>query len=98
MNDHCPSCGGAIGRDCFNPQECAEITRQMDYVAGMEDAKDAVNTELMRLRSAVAYCRMRLKRPGYRDHLDAILRGDKDDQIRNPDRTPVVLSDEDIPW
>lgn len=27
----CNSCGGAIGRDCFNPPECAEITRQMAY-------------------------------------------------------------------
>lgn len=23
---HCQSCGGQLGRDCFNPQECAEIT------------------------------------------------------------------------
>lgn len=23
----CPACGGLIGRDCFNPQECMEITR-----------------------------------------------------------------------
>ncbi len=26
---HCHSCGGAIGRDCWNPQECAEITERM---------------------------------------------------------------------
>lgn len=25
----CPSCGGLLGRDCFNPQECAEITSDM---------------------------------------------------------------------
>lgn len=25
----CVSCGGIIGRDCFNPQECAWITQQM---------------------------------------------------------------------
>lgn len=24
---NCPSCGGVVGRDCFNPQECMEITR-----------------------------------------------------------------------
>lgn len=24
----CHGCGGTIGRDCFNPQECEEITRQ----------------------------------------------------------------------
>lgn len=25
----CHSCGGVIGRDCFNPQECEAITRDM---------------------------------------------------------------------
>lgn len=25
----CHGCGGVIGRDCFNPQECEMITRQM---------------------------------------------------------------------
>lgn len=24
----CPACGGIIGRDCFNPEECMGITRQ----------------------------------------------------------------------
>ena len=48
--------------------------------------------EIIRLRAAVAYCRMRLKRDAYRDTLDAILRGDKDESIRNPDFTPMVLS------
>lgn len=24
---NCPACGGTIGADCFNPQECMEITR-----------------------------------------------------------------------
>lgn len=23
----CPSCGGVIGRDCFNPRDCAEISK-----------------------------------------------------------------------
>lgn len=27
---HCPSCGGVIGRDCFNTQECATIAEQMN--------------------------------------------------------------------
>lgn len=26
----CNSCGGVLGRDCFNPQECAWITQQME--------------------------------------------------------------------
>mgnify|MGYP003501457172 CR=1 FL=1 len=25
----CHGCGGVVGRDCFNPQECEQITRQM---------------------------------------------------------------------
>lgn len=49
-------------------------------------------SEVERLRAAVDYCRMRLKRDAYRDTLDAILRGDQDERIRNPDLTPVVLS------
>lgn len=24
----CQACGGVLGRDCFNPEECMEITRQ----------------------------------------------------------------------
>jgi len=24
----CPSCGGIVGRDCFNPMECAIITHR----------------------------------------------------------------------
>lgn len=31
----CPSCGGQIGRDCFNPQECAEITADMELRSGI---------------------------------------------------------------
>lgn len=49
-------------------------------------------SEIDRLRVAVHYCRMRLKRDAYRDTLDAILRGDKDESIRNPDLTEVVTS------
>jgi len=26
----CNSCGGVIGRDCFNPKECEWISRQME--------------------------------------------------------------------
>jgi len=25
----CNSCGGVIGRDCFNPKECERISQQM---------------------------------------------------------------------
>jgi hypothetical protein len=27
---HCPSCGGILGRDCFNPIECADISNRMN--------------------------------------------------------------------
>lgn len=30
----CPSCNGILGRDCFNPQECA-------WIAQMEDQRFA---------------------------------------------------------
>lgn len=49
-------------------------------------------SEIVRLRAAVEYCRPRLKRDAYRDTLAAILSGDKDESIRNPDFTPMVLS------
>ena len=29
MADICGSCGGVLGRDCFNPSECAWITADM---------------------------------------------------------------------
>ena len=35
----CPSCGGVIGRDCFNPVECAWITQSMDAQYAVEDYK-----------------------------------------------------------
>lgn len=49
----CHACGGVIGRDCWNPQECAEITSQIQmeqtlagptgsgaYTAEGKDARD----------------------------------------------------------
>lgn len=30
---HCMACGGLLGRDCFNEQECVEITRQQAMAA-----------------------------------------------------------------
>jgi hypothetical protein len=31
----CESCGGVVGRDCFNPYECGQITRAMDREAAI---------------------------------------------------------------
>lgn len=28
--DHCFGCGGIIGRDCYNPAECVEISHRID--------------------------------------------------------------------
>lgn len=33
----CPSCGGIIGRDCFNPVECAWITQSMNEQSAVDD-------------------------------------------------------------
>lgn len=30
MSRICPSCGGIVGRDCFNPVECAHITEMQN--------------------------------------------------------------------
>lgn len=34
----CQSCGGVVGRDCFNPEECMWITQQMDMQAAVDRA------------------------------------------------------------
>lgn len=39
----CPSCGGIIGRDCFNPIECAQITASMDSYYAVEDYKKSLD-------------------------------------------------------
>jgi hypothetical protein len=46
----CSSCGGVIGRDCFNPSECAEITRQM-----AENGRNDLREENERLKSAIRW-------------------------------------------
>ncbi len=40
----CHSCNGLIGRDCWNPQECAEITERMAMDAERHPATDKANT------------------------------------------------------
>jgi hypothetical protein len=37
----CPSCGGIIGRDCFNPIECAQIStyESSNHTRELEAAK-----------------------------------------------------------
>lgn len=59
----CPSCGGTIGRDCFNPNECAEITRSMemqyyaeDYLKSVEQSQDIAFDLACKLDSCFAMC------------------------------------------
>jgi dihydrodipicolinate synthase/N-acetylneuraminate lyase len=57
----CHGCGGAIGRDCFNPQECEEITRSManQYSQASQEIAELL-AECDRLRSEVGKLRVLL--------------------------------------
>ncbi len=41
----CHSCGGIIGRDCFNPQECAWITQQMEVASAVQNERQFAGVE-----------------------------------------------------
>lgn len=57
----CHGCGGVVGRDCFNPQECEQITRSMadqfpqasQDVAELLAECDKLKAEVERLRKAM---------------------------------------------
>lgn len=59
----CQSCGGLVGRDCYNPSECAWISQRMQeeeqrqYYAEpldqMTDERDALKAENERLRDVL---------------------------------------------
>lgn len=50
----CQACGGVIGRDCFNPQECMDITRDMaDRYSVAEFEKDGLRGEISNLRDRI---------------------------------------------
>lgn len=46
--------------------------------------------EALRLRAAIHFCRTRLRVPGYVKTLDAILSGEQDDALLNPDFTLIT--------
>lgn len=47
----CHGCGGVVGRDCFNPQECEQITRSMaDHSHELEQQLCRVHSELQEAR------------------------------------------------
>jgi hypothetical protein len=45
---NCPSCGGIIGRDCFNPIECAWITQQINAQYAVDDFVSKMNADYER--------------------------------------------------
>lgn len=51
----CHGCGGVIGRDCFNPAECEEITRDMarKYQEQDHDTSDALRQRIRELEEAL---------------------------------------------
>jgi len=51
----CQSCGGIIGRDCFNPEECAWITQQQanQCEAAQYNAEEAHHS-LQQLKAEIA--------------------------------------------
>lgn len=55
----CNGCGGVVGRDCFNPQECEWISHDMQQrtqysVEQMVDKIRSLWAEVGRLKSQVA--------------------------------------------
>jgi hypothetical protein len=42
----CNGCGGIIGRDCFNPQECEWISRSMEIDHAVKQEKDRQYREI----------------------------------------------------
>lgn len=51
----CDGCGGVVGRDCFNPVECAQIAHQMEQGQRMslEQRVEALEQEVAALRRQV---------------------------------------------
>lgn len=59
----CQSCGGVVGRDCFNPEECMSILRaQASYgeqasqsVRSIADVNESLRGELVKLIEEIRY-------------------------------------------
>lgn len=62
----CQSCGGIIGRDCFNPEECMAITRDMaDRYQQQHDAAgrlDQCEAALDQCRAEIQFLSDRIER------------------------------------
>ena len=63
MSDNkCPSCGGVLGIDCFNPIECAAITHMMQREMDCHpdnDELDHLRAENQRLREENKFMKSR---------------------------------------
>jgi dihydrodipicolinate synthase/N-acetylneuraminate lyase len=58
----CHGCGGVVGRDCFNPEECEQITRAMaeqSQHAAME--RDQLKGELICMQNEMRSMRADIK-------------------------------------
>ena len=76
----CNSCGGVVGRDCFNQQECAWITRDMAARAQAETLPPEADVE------AVAWA--------YRKLLDYGVANTTDENALMMDRLKLMLQGE----
>lgn len=59
----CPSCGGVVGRDCFNPEECMWITQQM--AAEYQRMQQEQHAEMYYIERARAEYEAKLEREYY---------------------------------
>ena len=60
----CQSCGGVIGRDCFNPDECAWITESMQRESVMAEQRQmhySHEAEIHSLQERIEYLEDALK-------------------------------------
>lgn len=81
--NRCPSCGGIIGKDCFNPVECAAISERMaqyhdmnhydlGHVAGYQDSQNEIEDlkqqiEMWKERALEAEKKLKNPTPDYND-------------------------------
>lgn len=56
----CNGCGMVIGRDCFNPQECEWISRDIEMRATAEQYISPIEQQLAELRDKVESLEYRL--------------------------------------
>ena len=61
---NCPHCGGIIGRDCFNVEECGEITRAVQFGPGADrDLENDLRMEIVQLRTCMEKAKKILEVP-----------------------------------